>query len=572
MSGSNVDLIKEKLDVVDFLRGYLTLQQSGKNFKARCPFHKEKTPSFMVSPDRQSWHCFGCGAGGDIFTFIQKIENIEFGEALKVLGEKAGLDVRNMSSPEYKYAGVLYDLNAEAKEFFKKSLNDSAPAREYLAKRKLLPETIQEFEIGWAPNSQDDLNLYLIERGYEPAQILKAGLAFKTERGLQMDRFRGRIMFPIWNNVGKVVGFTGRILPQLDRGDSGKYVNSPETPIFIKSRILYGFHKAKNFIREANAAFLVEGQMDCIMSWQAGVKNAVASSGTALTSDHLRLIRRMTENLIISFDNDDAGFEAAVRGIDMAEANDFSVKVATFAPYKDAAEAVEDGPEKLKAIVAAAMPAPEFYFQKYLGEKKTQTAADIGAVKKNLRIVLAKLKNIASPVEQSFWIKALSDRTGISEKTLIDEADKIEIKPAQETAAISEEVIASTDRKKFSRWELLAQKITGAAVATGDFAATEDDVARMPEEYGKAYKILATGAKKTDNPELDGLINLIVLQSGNTDPAELGDLRQHLNSEYVKQRRQVLSAKIREAEGRGDDSASQSAMLELQKLSNHEKK
>ena len=277
MANTPVDIIKEKLDVVEFLKGYIQLNPAGKNFKALCPFHREKTPSFMVSPERQGWHCFGCNIGGDIFGFVMRYENVEFGEALKILAEKAGVELKRVSPAEYKHLGLLYDINEKAKEFYKRELETSQIAREYISKRGLTKETVDEFEIGFAPTGSEALILNLLKSGFHADDILRAGLSFRTERGLSFDRFRGRVMFPIHNHFGKTVGFTGRILPQFDDGKSGKYVNSPETPIFAKSKLLYGFWKSKNFIRDAKNAFLVEGQMDFLLSWQAGAKNAVAS-------------------------------------------------------------------------------------------------------------------------------------------------------------------------------------------------------------------------------------------------------------------------------------------------------
>lgn len=297
MPSSTTELIKEKLDIVQFLRGYLNLQPAGKNFKASCPFHKEKTPSFMVSPERQSWHCFGCGLGGDIFGFVMRYENLEFGEALRILAEKAGVELRRLDPAEHKYTGLLFELQNAAKEFYIKALTSTPVVKKYLVGRQLKPETIDEFELGWAPNEPEALSMHFLNRGYAPDDILRAGLAVKTERGLLLDRFRGRIMFPIHNHFGKVVGFTGRLLPQFENENVGKYVNSPETPIFNKSRLLYGFWKSKNSIHDAGSVFLVEGQMDFLASWQAGVKNAVATSGTALTADHLRVLRHLPRKL-----------------------------------------------------------------------------------------------------------------------------------------------------------------------------------------------------------------------------------------------------------------------------------
>src|SRR3989304_3575706 len=204
MTGSTTELIKEKLDIVEFIRGYLQVSAAGKNFKARCPFHNEKTPSFMISPERQSWHCFGCGAGGDIFGFLMKYENLEFGEALRILAEKAGVELKRLNPQEYKLTGLLYELNEKAKEYFKRALHNYEPAKKYLSDRRLQRETIDEFELGWAPNEFEGLSMHLLNAGYSPDDLLRAGLVIKSERGLLGDRFRGRIMFPIHNHSGRI--------------------------------------------------------------------------------------------------------------------------------------------------------------------------------------------------------------------------------------------------------------------------------------------------------------------------------------------------------------------------------
>src|SRR3989344_5357251 len=333
-----VEQIKEKLDIVEFIRGYISVQPAGKNFKALCPFHKEKTPSFIISPDRQTWHCFGsCSEGGDIFKFLMKYENLEFYEALKILAEKAGIELRKIAPAEQKQFNILYEINEEAKEFFKKNLNleGAAEAKKYLLDRGLKKETIEEFELGFASDEWETLSLYLIKKGYSAFDIERAGLAYKNERGGLIDRFRGRIIFPIHNHFGKVIGFSGRILPRLETPEIGKYINSPETLIFNKSKILYGFYKSKNFIREIKTAVLVEGQMDFLACWQDGVKNIVAVSGTALTIDHLKVLKRQTDQLIFCFDNDEAGLKAAERSIDLANSQDFNVKILTLKEHKD---------------------------------------------------------------------------------------------------------------------------------------------------------------------------------------------------------------------------------------------
>ncbi len=569
MPSTTTELIKSKLDVVEFLRGYMTLTPAGRNFKGLCPFHKEKTPSFMVSPERQSWHCFGCSAGGDIFGFVMRYENMEFGEALRMLAEKAGVELRRENPAEYRYAGLLYDLNDAAKNYFRKAFAAAPIAKKYLAERGLAAQTIEEFEIGWAPNEPEALSMFLLNGGAAPQDLIQAGLSIKTERGLMLDRFRGRIMFPIHNHLGKVVGFTGRILPQLDRGDMGKYVNSPETPIFQKSRLLYGFWKSKDAIREAKSAVLMEGQMDFLMTWQAGVRNVVASSGTALTADHLRSLHRLAEELIVSFDNDTAGSDAAERAIDLAEANDFSVKVAIVKDFKDMADAVQADPANAQKAVVAAVAAPAFYFEKYL----PRGGADSAALRTReglhaLRAVLGKLKVMASPVMRDFWLKELAARTGIAGKTLEEESERAATSGIPVSAAAGVPQQEAVPARAVSRAELIVEKLFAAALAKNDFAVLDDCALFLNPVQKEIARILKSGKRKSEDLSLDEAIGLIVLRSSEEfSQEEIATLKAELAKEYYKERRKVLAQAVKNAEARGNQAELTAALEELSRLS-----
>ncbi len=561
MTDGPAQTIKEKLDIVEFLRGYLPMTPAGKNLKARCPFHNEKTPSFMISPERQSWHCFGCGLGGDIFAFLMKYENMEFGEALKVLAEKAGVELKRADPREYKVFGLLYELQDAAKDFWKEQLMTAKIAKDYLNERGLTPETIEEFEIGFAPNDQDSLAMHLINKGYDPADITRAGLIGRTERGLQYDRFRGRIMFPIHNHLGKVVGFTGRILPQLDTGELGKYVNSPETPIFNKSKLLYGFWKSKTGIRESGKAYLVEGQMDFLMSYQAGIKNAVATSGTALTPDHILALRKVAEELLVSFDNDDAGFAAGERAIDLAEAGGMQVRIVTLEGVKDPAEAAQKDPKILGEAINKAEPAFKVFFRRYLpwGKVDPLNHAEL----KNLRILLNKIKSISSPVERDYWLKDLATYTKMSELTLKEEMEKVQTIQAPERFREEEKIIPE---KKYSREERISKDLLGAAYSRGDYSLLSDVEDLLPESLKNILKILKSGAKKAADPGEDEFLNLVILEAVNLSDAEIEEMKNALKNGGAKLRRLELTERIKEAEARGDEEALKNAIEELKSL------
>lgn len=462
--GKETELIKQKIGVADLLRSYITLFPAGKNFKALCPFHQEKTPSFIVSPDRQTWHCFGCGEGGDIFKFIMRYENLEFPEALRFLAEKAGIPIQTLSPTQQREFGVLYDMHADAAKFFNDALKKHIPAQEYLKKRKLSESTIEEFSIGFAPGG-DSLSVYLMNKGFDIQDIARAGLAYKTNRGLYRDRFEQRIVFPIFNAVGKIVAFTGRIIgPESDT--SPKYMNSPETQIFNKSKILYGFSHAKRAIVETHTAFLVEGQMDFLMAWQSGVKNAIAVSGTALTKDHLEKLRRIADTVVVSFDNDTAGFRALERGIEIFGSFDFHVKAMRLGKYKDPAEACENDPEFLKGAIETAEPAFQFLLERYFTEKNTN---DVSLSKRIVRHLLEMVMRIKSPLEKERWIKEMAKKADIRESTLNEELLELE-EQKNKKGEKEEETPEPKKKEEVSRTRTISERLLLLAFTDPEFS------------------------------------------------------------------------------------------------------
>lgn len=601
MAGTPVELIKEKLDIVEFLKGYLQLQPAGKNFKALCPFHKEKTPSFMISPDRQSWHCFGCALGGDAFAFLMRYENIEFGEALRVLAEKTGVELKRINPAEYKLSGALFDVNAGARDFFRAELVRAPKVQEYLRERKLEARTVEQFELGWAPPDPEALTLHLIKLGHSSEEIIHAGLALRTERGMILDRFRGRVMFPIHNHFGKVAGFTGRVLPHegpepsegasiKSSTDSGftvaKYVNTPETPIFQKSKLLYGFWMTKNAIREVKSAFLVEGQMDCLMSWQTGVANVVASSGTALTGEHLKTLHRVAEELVFSFDNDEAGSAAGERAINLAQAEDFHVKVVMLKGVKDPAEAAAADPVALKNAVQEAKPAALFYFEKYLagvsdfGDREGLT---------RLRAVLRKIMNIMSAVSREHWLKELSRRTTLEVGTLKEEAQKLSASVKEPLNAKANVPGAEGEPERLpagqagakNRLDLLSERVLAFGIAKADFSTAEACVDFFPPLYARAMGLLKEGKKESGDPEMDAVLERIFFRGEyagfvslehsvepKAEEEDVQELQQELAKEYFRRRRETLTRAVRLAESRGDEHAVANALEELQKIPN----
>lgn len=330
MSSDAVRDIKDKLDIVDLIGDYVRLKKVGSNFRGLCPFHNEKTPSFYVSPERQTFHCFGCGQGGDIFTFLMLAENLEFKEVLEVLAEKAG--VKLISSRENKRKPSLYDLMEEANRFFRSSLESNAGrlAKTYLSRRNIPEKVLEYFEMGWAPPGWDNLWRHLLKSGVTLKEGVDCGLVLEGKKG-GYDRFRGRIIFPIRDLSGRLIGFGGRLVD----GDGAKYINSPEGILYSKRNNLYLLNRAKKEIRDKNRAIIVEGYMDAIRLHLSGYGESVAALGTSLTEEQARLIKRLTQNCYICFDSDTAGQEATIRSMYLLQREGLEVFVVELPSGKD---------------------------------------------------------------------------------------------------------------------------------------------------------------------------------------------------------------------------------------------
>ena len=439
MSGDTISQVKERLSVVDVISGYLKLQKSGVNFKARCPFHNEKSASFYVSPERQIWHCFGCQKGGDIFGFIKEIEGVEFGDALRTLAQRAGVKLEQYDPTVKDERAALYDICETSAKFFEKQLHHSSIGKKalaYLKERGLKDDTIKEFRLGFAPEGWHNLSRFLFDCDYQEKDIINSGVALKQENGSDIyDRFRSRIIFPIANINDQIVGFTGRAfehtpdVPEFSGHKSpdpgAKYINTPQTMIYDKSRILYGLNKAKTEARREDRCLLVEGNMDAIMSYQAGVKNVAATSGTALTPSHLQLLQRYTNNLDFCFDIDQAGQVATRRGIGLGLSQNFSIRIVHLREpdCKDPADYVKKFGERWQELAKSSKPVIEFYFDKLKSE------LDISSVEGKKAIIASLgplIKRLVSRVERSHWISKLAAVLKTKEEAI--EADLMTVK------------------------------------------------------------------------------------------------------------------------------------------------
>ncbi len=433
-SMSDTQKIKEKLDIVDFIGEYIQLKTAGINHKGLCPFHQEKTPSFMVNRERQSWHCFGCSKGGDIFSFVEEIEGMEFIEALKFLATKAGIDLEFSVQDKVKSSqkNRIKEINLQAARFFHNFLlkiDISRDAREYLEKRGLSQKTIEEWQIGFVPDQWDLLTKYMLKKGHAIDDLVASGFTIKRDgadansgRGFY-DRFRGRIMFPIRDVHGVVVGFTGRVLIETDRS-GGKYVNTPQTLVYDKSNVVFGLDQGKKEARNKDFIVLVEGQTDTISSHQAGLSNVVATSGTALTEKQIKLIKRYTSNIRMAFDADDAGFAAAKRGIDLALEAGLSVKVIIIpeGAGKDPDECIKKDQQIWFNCVDSAKDVMDWYFDRVF-TKFDKT--DLQQKQKIANILLDEISRIPYAVEKDHWMKELSVRLGVEIEVLKQDINRI---------------------------------------------------------------------------------------------------------------------------------------------------
>ncbi|MDO8728456.1 MAG: DNA primase [bacterium] len=417
----DVNTIKERLDIAEIVSGYIKLEKAGTSFKARCPFHNEKTPSFFVSPVRQSFFCFGCGAKGDIFTFMEEVEGLDFRGALKLLAEKAGVEIEYRSDESKTEKDKIWNVLEEATKFFEKELTDNNLALGYIASRGISEASINEWRMGYAPAEWRSLYTYLRDHGHEKDIILKAGLAKISDTSSSQepyDVFRDRIIFPLADSNGSIIAFSGRA---LSKETEPKYLNSPETILFTKSEVLYGLDKAKDQIRKKDYTILVEGQTDLVLSHQSGVKNTVASSGTAFTRMHLERLKRFSSRIIIAFDGDLAGEKAAEKASMLGIVLGLEVKVANLPKGLDPAEVVRTNPQKWKDIIRESLPAVEFFFNKI--EEREKDSRKLG--KQIEKAILPMIQLIRSTIEQSHFVSMLAKRTGIKEEIFWEDLKKV---------------------------------------------------------------------------------------------------------------------------------------------------
>ena len=469
MPQDQLEEIRKKIDLVELINEYTPLKKTGRNFKALCPFHSEKIPSFVVSPERQIFKCFGCGAGGDCFKFLMLTENMEFSEALQTLAKRAGIKLRRYQPSESeKQKQRLYEINHLASEYYHYLLTKhpaGKSALDYILGRGISRESLAQFKLGYSPNLWEALQDYLVKKKKYPADDLeKAGLVIKSEkRRGYYDRFRGRLMFTLRDQRGNVAGFAGRTLDP--KQEEAKYINTPETLLYHKSDLLYGLVETKEAIKKADEALVVEGELDAISSIQADVANVVAIKGTALTQGQIDLLGKYTQNLVLALDRDLAGDQAAKRGIELADAAGMAIKVVEVKGGKDPDEVAQKEPQRWRQEVKEAVPIYDYYLDSALARFDARTAEGKRKISLELAPILAKINN---KVVQAHYLRQLAERLRVEEGAVAAEVAKF-VTEESAKPPLARKDYQETEKEKMNRREIFEEYLFALAFQSGNW-------------------------------------------------------------------------------------------------------
>jgi DNA primase len=414
---SVIDEVKQRVDIVDIISQYATLVKAGRNFRALCPFHSERNPSFYIYPEQQSWHCFGaCNTGGDVFSFVMKQQNIDFGEAMRLLAQKTGVTIPSRSEPDVKRDKKerLYQINQAATEYFQKLLLNSPAgekARNYLTERGISLDTILDFQLGFSPNGWEALKQHLMEKGYSKDELLEVGLIVATEDSKTHDRFRNKLMFPISDARGQITGFGARVLDD----SLPKYINSPQTPIFDKSGSLYGINLAASAIRQQDLAIIVEGYLDVLTAHQNGFANVIASMGTSITDRQIRAIKRLTKTMALALDADAAGEEAMLRCVSYENSLEAEVRVVILPSDKDPDDVIKEDARAWQQLLDKTLPVMDYTFDMVTRKLDLSTARDKSILVERLWPHVLEIKD---PIRQAHYVQKLARLAGVTERTI----------------------------------------------------------------------------------------------------------------------------------------------------------
>lgn len=588
----SISEIKSKLNIVDLIGTYTPLKQSGKNHKGLCPFHSEKTPSFMVSEDLQRYRCFGCGKSGDVFNFIMDVEGVDFPEALKVLAEKTGvkLDLKSdaFNKKDKDATSKIYEINEIASKFYQHLLNKhefGEVGRAYIKKREVSSKIVKDFGIGYAPNSWDSLSRYLISKKFTAEEIIHSGLGkYRKSSKNTYDIFRGRLMFPLRDNMGRITGFSGRALFE---DQDPKYINTAETEVFHKERFLFGLDLAKNAIRKNNLAIIVEGEFDMISPYQSGYENIVASKGTALTMGQVNLLKRYAQTIVLIFDNDVAGADASIRGIDIIKDCGLDIKIAVMPQgIKDPDELIKKDKNLFADVVKNALPLWDYYFS-YASSK--YNLSNIFEKKKASQFLINIIKEIEDEVVRSTYIKKFSVLFDVDESVVKNQIDKsVPSTRSRFTTDVPEKIVMESGFEDYPGSEVYVLTLLMDAnnlefeafsnVINPDFFTNQfikDLFIELTDSRkdSKSFDVKAFYAKlQRSHPNVYSLFEKVYLRGRFEDTQSLSDeiafaiLR--LKQAFQKRRRKELAVAIAKAEAVSDFTLVASLQKEVKEVSN----
>jgi len=504
---SAIDEVKQKTDIVSVVSQYISLKKAGRNLVGLCPFHSEKHPSFFVYPEQQSWHCFGCNAGGDALSFIMKKESMDFGEALRFLAARAGVTIPSRLEREEgkEEKERLYKVNEAAAQYFHNLLlnsTDGEKARNYVASRGFSAKTLADFQLGFSPDSWDSLKQYLLERGYAESELLTAGLVVEAENGRTYDRFRNKLMFPIVDIKGRVIGFGARALDD----SLPKYINSPQTPTFDKSSSLYAINLAAANIRKQDMAVIVEGYIDAIIAHQSGFNNVIASMGTSVTGQQVSALRKLTLNIVLALDADVAGKEAMLRGVSYENILEAEVRVMMLPEGKDPDDVIKENAETWQKLLAEAVPIMDYTFNIVAAKLDLTKARDKSQAVKELLPLIAEMKDT---IRQAHYIQKLARLSGVG--TSIIEAELGMIKPGpvkRRAQAPSREAVIRTTRPLMS--SRLEEDYLALLLQYPEFKFSSQELSPEYFENSENRLIFSTWQQTCDLPALKGKLDIAI--------------------------------------------------------------
>lgn len=585
MQDNQVAEIKSKVDIVSVIGERIELKKAGRNYKANCPFHGEKTPSFMVSPELQIFKCFGCSESGDVFSFLEKFEGMDFPEALKYLADKAGVKLKKTSFSESSEKDKLIEIHSEAVRFYNYLLLEHPVGRralEYLLNdRGLKMGTIKEFKLGFSPASPYAFKNYLVgKKKFNPIDIEKAGIGINRGASLY-DRFSGRVIFPLFDHRGNPVGFSGRVLP-WDKRETGKYINSPETLIYHKSSMLYGLNLTRTFIKNKKTAIIVEGELDAISSYQAGIKNVVAIKGSALTEEQVQLLSRFAERFILALDSDMAGDAAARRGLTIAGKAGIEVKVAEIANYKDPDEAARGDVEGYKKDLINSRIVWDYLIDSVFRRFDVSTST---GKEKISREIVPILSSIPNAVSRDDYISKVSSRLGLRNNDAIYEMIRQLVSDNTEEKLNAVLKVVKEDTGQ-NRQELLEERILTLAFQSDPNVFLEKKTRsmillpfnkRIIEEYekfasGKKTFDISSFAENLPGELFPGFAKMVLSDNQNLveNPDELKKeldlVKKELKILWIKEKLIILAAEMRRYEESGEKDKLRDSQNEYNKL------